>query len=193
MGCLKSHIRALRLAKEKRFLWTAVFEDDFEFDYPGEDVRARIRFVPENSALAPVWMGDWNANGPQPSKHSLYPDIKLANGTCTASSCYFVRHDYTDVLLGTWETALANLVIDLRRGVEDKRSNVIEEIGELWWYSADTAWAPLQIRDQWLLFEPQVGYQNIAKFGSIIGSSITNFEETGFLDVAPDEITTDIA
>ena len=192
LGALKSHIKALGIAKENASPWTVIFEDDFAFDGPVEETKTRIQFVLENNRLAPVWLGDWVVNGPAPQKHPVHLGAREANGACNNASCYFIRYDYIDVLLGTWEAALANLVADLRQAIELKRGNNIEEIGHLWWYSPDSAWAPLQIRDHWLLFDPELGRQQIGKFGSDVQSSIKSFETLGFREVAVDELKTDI-
>jgi hypothetical protein len=122
----------------------------------------------------------------------MYPDVKEANGACNSAACYLVRHDSIDVLQATWEAALANLVIDLRQRVKEKRSGTAEKIGLLWWYTSNAAWAPLQIRDHWLLFSPRLGRQQRKFGGSTLQSSKEEFERTGWLEVAPDTITTDI-
>jgi hypothetical protein len=190
LGGLKSQIKALRLAKENGYLWTAIFEDDFAFTCSIERVREQINFMLENNMLAPVWMGEWIVNGPAPSNHSMYPGIKVANGACNSAACYFIRQDYIDVLLGTWENALNNLVTELMRRVEEKRLDANKEIGNLWWFSPDSAWAPQQIRDQWLLFNPVFGVQQYKKFASGVKSSMSEFDKTGYLSISSKEITT---
>lgn len=54
LGCLKSHIKAIRFAMESENCWMMIFEDDFGFQMETEDVRAMLRFISENSTLAPL-------------------------------------------------------------------------------------------------------------------------------------------
>jgi hypothetical protein len=57
-----------------------VFEDDFAFHCTPEVARNRIDFIRENIGLAPVWLGDWIVNGPQPLQHSVFGNVKMVNG-----------------------------------------------------------------------------------------------------------------
>ena len=185
LGCLKSHVKALRTAARSNNRWTLILEDDFQFGMAITDARAMSRFLVENSGLAPVWLGAWEINGPELQSHLEHHFVAHANGACTAASCYFIRHDYIGVLLATWQSALERLVTALMTGSQSKlRDPVVKIRDQAWYYDADCAWSPLQSRDGWLLFRPPLGYQSREQHPSVIVPAIHDFEQSGFRSAA---------
>jgi hypothetical protein len=193
LGCLKSHVKALRTAARSNKHWTLILEDDFQFDMGITHARALSRFVVANSALAPVWLGAWEINGPEPLPHPEHHFAAHANGACTTTSCYFIRHDYIGVLLATWQSALERLVDVLMTESQSKlRDPVVKIRDQAWYYDADCAWAPLQGRDGWLLFRPALGYQSRERHPSVIVPAIHAFEQSGFRSAASRGLSTAI-
>lgn len=192
LGILKSHLRALAAAEATQRPWVLIMEDDFVLAQPPQVVIERINWMSERIDEAPMWLGDWVHNGPKPPRHAQHSWLSRANGACNCASCYVVRRDYVPVLRHTWETATKNLVTDLRRLTQSKRNGEIESIrSQVWVYDADAAWAPLQERDGWLLFDPVLGRQARKRFASDNVESYEIFETSGYLRLDLDAIETE--
>ena len=190
LGCLKSHIKALRIAASLPIPWVAIFEDDFSFSASRDIIRQQIEFLMSHPHMTPVWLGAWMINGPMPARHPEHQHLRIANGACNTASCYFIRHDYIETLMKTWERALEGLVADLKRYATMKREGKIDNVrANLWKYDPDCAWAPLQLRDKWFLFDPSLGFQKREQLVSTLVPSMNKFDETGYREIDLSQLT----
>jgi hypothetical protein len=182
LGCLKSHVKTLEIASQISTPWVGIFEDDFQFSHDLTATQEKLDFLFKNQDLSPVWMGAFEVNGAQPDTHPDFPFLKVANGACNTTSCYFVRRDYIPTLLKTWQTSLKGLIAKLEELTQLKRDGQVDNIrAQLWRYDCDVAWTPLQKRDKWLIFDPVMGYQNREEFESVIIPAYLQYEEQGYL------------
>jgi glycosyl transferase, family 25 len=142
VGCLKSHLAVLRLARDRRWKNVLIVEDDFTFMVDKEELRVRLAdfFVAEHGY--DVLMLGYNAVEAGISPVSGYPGLMRVRAASTAS-CYLVRGEYASSLIALYEWALPRL----------------ERTGEHWTYANDQAWGVLQRRDRWLCLAPRMGVQ----------------------------------
>jgi hypothetical protein len=177
LSILKSHLRALELAEAVPGPWALIVEDDFTLARPTQEVLERIDWMSRHIDAAPMWLGDWEINGPPSPRDDAPPGFSFASGAYTCASCYFVRRDYIPVLRHTWRIALREGVPALRRATRERRDGVIDNIrSEIWFFDPDACWAPLQARDGWLAFDPRLGWQDRERFGSDYVSLADRYE-----------------
>jgi hypothetical protein len=86
-----------------------------------------------------------------------YPSIKRVNYAKTSSG-YVIHRSYILVLLQSFRESAAHL---------GKNGKWTRE------YTLDTYWKPLQATDQWVAFDPSIGYQ--CESYSDVARSIANY------------------
>ena len=149
IGCSKSHIECLRIAKNNGWDHVLIFEDDAHFIHPEV-------LVHQVSSFLSRFHDEWDVlllsgNNFPPFKIEAPDCFRVAN--CQTTGCYLVCSRYYDTLLENFENSLA--------GLEANPENKPE-------FACDIYWKRLQRTDRWYLITPicvtqRPGYSDIEK------------------------------
>ena len=149
IGCTKSHIECLRLAKANGWDHVLILEDDALFIHPEV-------LIHQVSSFLSRFRDDWDVvlfsgNNFPPFKIEAPDCFRVAN--CQTTGCYLVCSRYYDKLLRNFEEGLAQLIANPRN----------EQA-----YACDSYWKRLQREDRWFLITPicviqRPGYSDIEK------------------------------
>lgn len=153
VGCMKSHLEVLRLAKARGWDTVLVLEDDFEFTVSPQELRSTLEeFFNLNVPYDVVMLG-YNLKKSQPF-HSLLVKVLDAQ----TASAYIVHKRFYDKLIQLYEKVLPKL-----------------EQTHLWdMYANDQIWKQLQPKSAWYAFKKRLGKQR-ASFSDNTGQ----FEDYG--------------
>jgi len=154
IGCLKSHIKALKMAMDLPYQNMLICEDDFEFrDITCKrDLMESLQYVPN----------DWDvimfAHNTSDSRATQHKKIIQVLDSQTAS-CYLVRKEYIPKLLNIFEKDL-NIYMKTNQWKSQ--------------YCNDQSWKILQKKDKWYAIQPSLGKQR--KSYSDIQKGVVNYE-----------------
>lgn len=145
IGCCKSHLAIIKLAKKNKYKNVLVFEDDFQFLVSKKEFYKNMRAlkkIPFDGCLLA-----YNTVNLLDSPFSKLHKIVDAQTT----SGYMINSHYYDPLIKCWETAL----------------DMFQKTGD-WNYTCDQSWKELQRKDNWYCFKTRIGkqrdsYSNIEK------------------------------
>lgn len=138
VGCGKSHIGVLKLAKERGYSTIIILEDDFMFTV-SKDV-----FYKELKNLQGVYMDvcllsgnimNYTTSNYNPNLYRLFK--------AQTTSGYLIQCRYNDVLIDCFEKAVFDF----------------ERTNQHWLYAIDVAWNKLQSVDPWYVLKNKVGKQ----------------------------------
>jgi len=135
IGCFMSHISILQEAKDNKYPYILICEDDVVF-------KDHYKMLEKIDNLK---NDDWDVlllGGNMFSPYSIHSDDAYRIHKCFTSTAYIVREHYYDTLINTWQPDLQKLVQTSNRD-----------------YALDVSWFPLQQRDKWLLIRPLQVYQ----------------------------------
>ena len=141
VGCGKSHLAVLKMAKANGYKNVLILEDDFTFlKSKDEFEQALDTFFHKVEDNYDVCMFCCNLVHFDPVKpYSFLYKIIEASNACA----YLVNGKYLDTLIHLYENALP----------------LLEQTGQHWIYDNDQVWKPLQKIDNWLLFIDRLGKQ----------------------------------
>jgi glycosyl transferase family 25 len=149
IGCTKSHIQCLRMAKDNGWDHILMLEDDALLIHP------EILVHQVNSFLS-RFRDEWDVllfsgNNYPPFKIEAPDCFRVAN--CQTTGCYLVCSRYYDKLIRNFEEGLEGLIAN--PGNKDA-------------YACDSFWKRLQQQDRWYLITPlcviqRAGYSDIEK------------------------------
>jgi len=133
IGCSKSHLEVLKIARKKNLSYVLIFEDDVKFLDPQKTIQSLNNVL--NSGI------DWNVillgGGNFPPYTKINKDcVKVEN--CNTTTAYLVKQSYYDTLINHWEDGLSKLI-----ETKDEPK-----------YALDQYWKILQKRDTFLLLTP---------------------------------------
>lgn len=165
IGCSKSHMEVIRMAKENGWKNVLVLEDDFEIVVSEEEFKKNLQYffermntqraaVNNNNDHWDVAMLAYNTNEPS---HRCEPCFfKTSSGKeeeedskigkivfAVTASAYIVNGHYLETLLRNFEESVIKL----------------EETGEHWHYAVDVFWKTLQAKDNWYYFKQRLSMQ----------------------------------
>ena len=157
LGCTISHAYAIQSAYNKKYNYTLILEDDFNF-------RAKTREELDKQ-LEAVWTSKFDVFhfGQNPIKISdeVYDfnnmKIRRSIDTQTASG-YLVRYGYLPEIKKVLTSSIGPLQVT----------------GQHWIYACDQIWKSLQQCDKWFYLEPSLGYQR--ESFSDNSQSVANYE-----------------
>jgi glycosyl transferase family 25 len=140
VGCGKSHLQVIKIAKERGYKNVLILEDDFIF--------VTDKLVFENTLSQffdyvtdyDVCFISYNLLEEQPCDILF---LKRAFESNTASG-YIINSRYYDTIIGLYEWALP----------------LLESTHEHWNYANDQVWRSLQKKDKWYCIEPRLGIQS---------------------------------
>ena len=135
VGCGRSHIEVLRLAKERGYSRILILEDDFMFMVGSADCLQHIDDLEFDVCLL---AGHLIAVSAHPSHDFLY---KVHEAQTTSG--YIINSHYYDTLIQVFSEAVTQF----------------EATNHHWLYAIDVAWKSLQARDNWICLNPRVGKQ----------------------------------
>lgn len=140
VGCSKSHLEVLRLAKIRGYKNILILEDDFIFLVSKETFEQELDMFFKSGLDFDVCM----------ISYSLLEDEEVPNFNhvrrvlnARTASGYIVNQSYYDKLIEIYEWAIP----------------LLEQTGSHWLYANDTSWEPLQRRDKWYYFINRIGKQ----------------------------------
>ena len=137
IGCSKSHLEVLKLARERNYPSVMVFEDDFQLnpDVSPEEFRTTIATLPEDYDVVLI----------------AYNMVRCLPGETfgrviesQSTPGYIVHQKYYDTLIRRWEEGLALYM---------------QNPYQHWLYILDQYWKPLQLTDTWYYTMTPLGYQ----------------------------------
>lgn len=137
VGCGRSHVEVLKLAKERGYKDILVLEDDFMFTVDKSEFEQgieRISDIPFDVCLLSYNLMD--------SRETDYSFVKRVLEAQTTSG-YIVKNHYYDALIQVFSDAVVGF----------------EQTNYHWIYAIDVAWKVLQKRDVWYCFSPRFGKQ----------------------------------
>jgi GR25 family glycosyltransferase involved in LPS biosynthesis len=137
VGCGRSHVGVLRLAKERGHQRIMILEDDFMFTESAEFTKNSLLKV-ENLDFD-VCLISYHLLDSDACEHDSLIKIRKAQTT----SGYIVNQHYYDRLIQVFE----------------KAAQRFEETNHHWLYAIDIAWNILQDMDTWYGFSPRLGKQ----------------------------------
>lgn len=127
IGCSKSHLNVIKLAKERKYKKIIIFEDDFEFIVTKDEFNEEMNKL--NNINYDVCLLAYNTNNFYDSDYDFLYKIKDAQTT----SGYIIHSHYYNKLIDCWEESLKNFEI-----TGDKNK-----------YACDMSWKKLQQKDNW--------------------------------------------
>ena len=137
IGCSKSHLNVIKLAKERKYKKIIIFEDDFEFIVTKDEFNEEMNKL--NNINYDVCLLAYNTNNFYDSDYDFLYKIKDAQTT----SGYIIHSHYYNKLIDCWEESLKNFEI-----TGDKNK-----------YACDMSWKKLQQKDNWVCLKKRLGKQ----------------------------------
>jgi len=138
VGCGKSHLAVMKLAKERGYKNVLILEDDFTFLVSKEELDVALEKFFSNVKDYDVCMLCGQNMSVTPLTSGLSKVIEASN-----ASAYIINGAYLDTLIALYEEALP----------------LLEQTGKHWIYANDQVWKVLQRKDNWLCFNPRLGKQ----------------------------------
>ena len=138
VGCGKSHLAVMKIAKERGYKNVLILEDDFTFLVSKEELDVALENFFSNVKDYDVCMLCGQNMSVTPLKSGLSKVFEANN-----ASAYIINGAYLDALIELYERALP----------------LLEQTGEHWNYANDQVWKVLQRKDNWLCFNPRLGKQ----------------------------------
>ena len=143
VGCAKSHLAVLKLAKERNYNNVLILEDDFQFLVSKDVFEHELEQFFEQ--ITPKYKYDvlfLAYNLYQSCDIADFPFIKRAVESQTASA-YLVNNHYYDTLINLYELNIP----------------ILEHTNQHCIYANDQIWKPLQKIDTWIYFTNRIGRQ----------------------------------
>ena len=137
-GCSQSHLRVLKLARDRKYPFVMVFEDDFEFLITKEEFKEIISSLPEDYDVV---MLSYNLIRSEPynDKFGRALEVQTASG-------YIVHSRFYDKLIAIWEEGLSLL--------QEHDAYAFDSH-----YMNDQYWKQLQPNNNWYYSCKRVGKQ----------------------------------
>jgi glycosyl transferase family 25 len=138
VGCTKSHLEVIKIAKEKKLKNILIFEDDFHFLVNKDEFWKEINNFFEKNIDFDILMLSYNI-----FKSEDYDNQLLKVLDAQTASGYVVNEKMYDKLIHLWEEAIPLLVAT----------------GKHWIYANDQIWKKLQPNSNWFAFKKRLGKQ----------------------------------
>tara|TARA_Y100001973_G_C5157324_1_gene311550 strand:+ start:489 stop:1376 length:888 start_codon:yes stop_codon:yes gene_type:complete len=132
IGCTKSHIKCVEIAKKKKWPFICIFEDDILFLKPDKVIQNINKYIDYNYDV--LYIGSWIRD----EKYNIINDdlVKVKYACC--AHAYIVKQHYYDIYLN-------NLYNGLDLKIKDPSN---------YKYNNDEYIQILQEKDNWLCFHP---------------------------------------
>lgn len=139
LGCTMSHLKALKLAKERKYKNVLILEDDFQFTITKEELDNQLTALFEQGPEFDVCMISFNIQQSIPTE---YPFLQKVIKAQTASG-YIVSESLYDSIIELYEWAIP----------------LLDQTREHWNYANDQCWKLLQPNSNWYAFTNRCGKQ----------------------------------
>jgi glycosyl transferase family 25 len=144
LGCTKSHLAVIKMAKERGYRNILILEDDFEFVLSKEDFEKELTLFFDSKINYDVCMISYILQIENPENDIIdeCPNINRVLEAQTASG-YIVNSNYYDTMIELYEWACP----------------LLENTKAHWLYANDQCWKSLQKKDNWYYFKNRIGRQ----------------------------------
>lgn len=139
VGCGKSHLSVLKIAREKGYKNILILEDDFMFIVSKEELEKELTNFFNFDINYDVCMLSYNTDT---LENTQYDNIFRIKNAQTASG-YIVNNRYYDTLINLYEEAIP----------------LLEYTKMHWMYANDQIWKILQLKDNWYCLSKRIGKQ----------------------------------
>jgi len=140
VGCTKSHLAALYLAKKRGYKRVWIMEDDFEFLVSREEMESALQILCSGDIKFDVCMFAYNALQRKEIEGS---DCFFQICEAQTASSYVVEEHYYNKLIQLYEKTIP----------------LLEKTRRHWEYANDQSWKILQSSDYWIATRPRFGKQ----------------------------------
>jgi glycosyl transferase family 25 len=162
IGCGKSHIELLKMAKENQWKNVLILEDDFQIIVSKEEFYQSLHYFFSNIHSQHSWdvlMFAYNIKNPSNYVKSFENDDRIGKiGYAQTASAYLVNQHYYDTLIDNLTVA----------------NEQLSKTGRHWDFANDVYWKVLQEKDTWLYFKNRLSIQR-ASF-SDNGNKFTDYK-----------------
>lgn len=134
VGCSMSHLKLLKMAKEKNLEYIVIVEDDIMFTRPKMFNKMLDKFMEKKIDFDVLLLA---GNIREIKKYDDY--IYKCHKSFTTTG-YIVNNHYYDTLIDNIETGIKKLLLEPEKH---------------FFYAIDTNWHKLQKRDKWFIFIPR--------------------------------------
>jgi len=168
IGCAKSHVKALELAKAMNLKNVVIFEDDFIFTLDKNEVNNKIDnfFKDYNDRWDIVQLTTVHNN-----LEKCHKDYVKKVNSATTSSGYIINSKFYKPLINNINEAISHMEKEMIEFHKENPETKKYETG----YALDQYWHPLQTKSDWFIFYPYLGKQGGEAGASTIMGSIENF------------------
>ena len=130
LGCAKSHMEVIKRAKELKWSYVIIFEDDLKIENKKKVLEKFNKYI--NTDFDVLYLGAWNYTKPIQLTNDL---AKVTHAVC--NHAYIVKQHYYDTLIQ-----------NLQEGIELKLKNDLKENNN------DEYHHKLQVKDNWFCVTP---------------------------------------
>jgi len=139
LGCTKSHLAVIKLAKERNYQQVLILEDDFYFIISKDEFEHELNQFFDANIPFDVCMISYHLQQSEPTQ---YPFLQKVIEGQTASG-YIVHNSFYDKIIELYEEAIP----------------LLEQTGEHWNYANDQVWKRLQPHANWYALMTRCGRQ----------------------------------
>jgi len=168
IGCAKSHLKALQLAKQKNYKNIVVFEDDFVFTLDKNDVNNKIdRFLED-------YGNNWDIvqlTTVFKNLEDIEKDYLKKVNYASTSSGYIINSRFFTKLIKNLSEAIDHMVKEMIEFHKENSNKKKYETG----YALDQYWGSLQKNSAWYIFYPYLGTQGGDAGASSIMEKVEDF------------------
>ena len=133
IGCSKSHLEVLKIARKNNYPYVTIIEDDIQFLNPKKTIQSLNNILNSKIPWDVILIGGNN----YPPYQKINDDcIKVNN--CQCCTAYIVKQSYYDTLINHWQKGLQKLI----------------ETNDIPNYALDQYWKILQKKDNFILITP---------------------------------------
>ena len=144
LGCNKSHLEVLRLAKHNNYKNILIFEDDFKFIVSKEEFEKNISLLFEHNVDFDICMLSYNlTKSDNIDSNIIYSSFLTKVINVHTTSGYIVNEKMYDRLINLYEYA----------------NPLLEQTREHWKYALDQIWNDLNPTSKWYSFTQRIGIQ----------------------------------
>ena len=141
IGCGKSHLSVLRLAKERKYKNVLILEDDFVFTESPLVVETELTKLFHYNPGFDVCFLAYNLHHGEVVTNNMF---LVKTTKCSTASAYIVNGHYYDKIIELYEYSIPEL----------------EKTMKHWIYANDQIWHRLQEKDRWYCFAIRLGRQS---------------------------------
>lgn len=142
VGCTKSHLAVLKLAKERNYKNVLILEDDFVFTESPLLIESELNKLFHYNPGFDVCFLAYNLHHGELDMNNVF---LVKTTKCSTASAYIVNGHYYDKIIELYEYAIPELDKTMKH----------------WIYANDQIWHRLQEKDNWYCFVIKLGRQSI--------------------------------